>query len=373
MKQFSKKKLIKKISLTGLLMIWSTINYAQDCTDANVSSIPGKWVLDNGWGSSADTKSDVLKEKPIADAVMESIKKNFPWSPVGGRIIYGSSGSNDRRPAPVQKLCKDYSIHFDYSDYGCSLGRVFVEEGASVLSVHFNQLPFSFEYTFYTPGPNAKETDSDPGTDKYEILHWLPDVKDGYFDYIVDKGDGTGNTPGRIERYRTICKPGKLPYSVMSKKEFYEKWRKKHNAEIEFRAASNKELAANPQLKDLMVLNNQLKDIYQRYVERIDSLLKTKSAEELAKPAFEGEQEGLYFESLEASVYKAYIVKPNLAYYNNSASKNSPQVVTICQWYEMYKDDKGNKAYEYENFYNALKKMNVFDFLTEKLKPLIVQ
>jgi hypothetical protein len=373
MKQFSKKKLIKKISLTGLLMIWSTINYAQDCTDANVSSIPGKWVLDNGWGSSADTKSDVLKEKPIADAVMESIKKNFPWSPVGGRILYGTSGSNDRRPATVQKLCKDYSIHFDYNAYGCSAGKVFIEEGPSALMVRFNQLPFSFEYSFYTPGPNAKETDTDPETDKYEILHWMPDVKHGYFDYTVDKGDGTGNTPGIIQKYRTIIKPGKLPYSLMTKKEFYEKWRRKHLIEIENREAKNKELAGNDQLKDLIKLNNQLKDIVQGYVDRINNLLKTKTAEELAQPAFEGEQEGLYFESLEASVYKAYIVKPNLAYYNGNISKNSPQVVTICQWYGMGKDDNGNKSYGDENFYNALEKMNVFDLLTVKLKTLIVQ
>jgi len=373
MKLFSKMSHIKKTGLIALLMIWSYTNYAQDCTKANVSNLPGKWILDNAWGSSDDTKSDVLKEKPIADAVMETIRKNFPWSVVGGRILYGTTGSNDRRPAPVRKLCKDYSIHFYYNDYGCSAGKVFIEEGPSALTVHFNQLPFSFEYSFYTPGPNAKETDTDPGTDKYEILHWLPDVKDGYFDYILDKGDGTGNTPGRIARYRTICKPGKLPYSLMSKKEFYEKWRTKHRMEIEFREASNKELAGNEQLKDLLKLNNQLKDLYQGYVDRIDVLLKTKSAEELAKPAFEGEQEGLYFESLEESVYKAYIVKPNLAYYNSNISVNSPQVVTICQWYEMYKDDKGISAYGDENFYKALGKMKIFDLLTGKLRPLIVQ
>jgi hypothetical protein len=159
----------------------------------------------------------------------------------------------------------------------------------------------------------------------------------------------------------------------MTKKEFYEKWRRKHLIEIENREAKNKELAGNDQLKDLIKLNNQLKDIVQGYVDRINNLLKTKTAEELAQPAFEGEQEGLYFESLEASVYKAYIVKPNLAYYNGNISKNSPQVVTICQWYGMGKDDNGNKSYGDENFYNALEKMNVFDLLTVKLKTLIVQ
>lgn len=368
-----KKRSITKLLFVCWLLLHSTPNYAQPCTEANVSSLPGKWVLDNGWGASEDTKADVLKEKPIADAILEAIRKNFPWTVVGGRIIYGTSGSNDRRPALLRKLCKDYYVHFNYNDFGCSAGRIFIEEGPSSLTVRFNQLPFTFEYSFYTPGPNVRETDTDPETDKYEILHWLPEVKDGYFDYIEDKGEGTGNTPGRIARYRTVFKPGKLPYSLMSKKEFYEKWRIKRRIEIGNMEAKNKELAGNDQLKDLLKLNNQMKDLYQGYLDLIEQLLKTKSSEELAKPAFEGEQEGLYFESLEASVYKAYIIKPNMAYYNSNISKNSPQVVTICQWYEMYKDDKGNKTYSDENFYNALEKMKLFDFLTEKIKPLIVQ
>jgi hypothetical protein len=101
--------------------------------------------------------------------------------------------------------------------------------------------------------------------------------------------------------------------------------------------------------------------------------LKTKSDKQLAQPAFEGEQEGLYFESLEASVYKAYIVKPNLAYYNSNTSKNNPQVITICQRYISRKDDQGKISYADEDFFRALEKMKVFDLLTEKLKPLIVQ
>ncbi|MBS1666608.1 MAG: hypothetical protein JST58_04455 [Bacteroidetes bacterium] len=363
-----------KIFLVFLLCVMVIANSrTQNCTDSNVKNMPGKWILDNGWGSSADTKDDVLKEKPIADGILETIKKNFPWPPVGGRILYGSSGSNDRRPIPLRKLCKDFYLTLNYNHYFCAAGKIAIEDGDNTLSVKFNQLPFTFENSFYMPGPNAKETDADPETDKYEILHWLPDVKDGYFDYIVDQGDGTGNTAGRIVKYRTICKPGKLPYSLMTKKEFYEKWRNKYRVLIENIEAKNKELAGNPQLKDLLKLNNQLKEPYQAYIDKIDGLLKTKSAKELAQPAFEGEQEGLYFESLEASVYRAYIVKPNLAYYNNNISKNIPQVISICQQYKMGKDDQGKISYADEAFYRALEKMNVFDLLTEKLKPLILQ
>jgi hypothetical protein len=72
-------------------------------------------------------------------------------------------------------------------------------------------------------------------------------------------------------------------------------------------------------------------------------------------------------------VYKAYIVKPNLAYYNSNTSKNSSQVITICQEYKSGKDDQGKISYADEDFFRAFEKMKVFDLLTEKLKPLIVQ
>jgi hypothetical protein len=186
---------IKKIAFITFLMLCGYTNYAQNCNDSNVNKLPGKWQLNNGWTSAEDTKNDVLKEKPIADAIMESIKKNFPWTPVGGRIFYGTRGSFDRRPIPLRRLCKDYGVQFDYNHYFCGGGKVYYEEGVNALRVYFNNLPFTFENSFYTPGPNVKETDTDPETDKYEILHWLPNVKEGYFDYIVDQVDGTGTEP----------------------------------------------------------------------------------------------------------------------------------------------------------------------------------
>jgi len=39
----------------------------------------------------------------------------------------------------------------------------------------------------------------------------------------------------------------------------------------------------------------------------------------------------------------------------------------------MGKDDHGKIGYADEVFYRALEKMNVFELLTEKLKPLIAQ
>ncbi|MGZ3750297.1 MAG: hypothetical protein ACXVB0_13240 [Mucilaginibacter sp.] len=365
---------MRKILLTGCLLIICSAIHAQDCTDDNLAVLPGKWISRSGWGAVQDSKADELREKPIADAVIENIRKNFPWTVIGGDITTGTFGSgDDRRAIPMRKICKSYSADVYFNPYGCNAGKTFHEESISALSIHFNRLPFDFDHSFYMSGPNATDRDTDPETDIYAILNWLPDVKDGYFDYIQDHVDGTGSNSGKIYRYRTLVKFGKLPYSVMSKKEFYEKWKIKHSIEIKSIEAKNKELAGNTLAGDLLKLNNQMKDLYQNYVDRIDGILKTKSAEELAQPAYEGEQEGEYFESLEASVYKAYIVKPNYAYYSVKVSKNSPQLITIVHVYGMGKDDDGNRTYLDEKFYKALEKMKIFDFLTERLKPLIVQ
>ncbi len=350
---------------------------AQDCTDDNVGSLPGKWKSIPG-SFFNHLKSDVLKEKPIADAVIESIRKNFPWSVVGGVISYESCGLyTDPRPFPIVKMCNLYSAGLYFNAYSCNAGKVNVEEGLSALNIRFNDLPFDFGNSFYTPGPNATQSDTDPKTDVYATLKWLPVVKDGYFDYIQDNVDGTGNTPGKMLRYRTITKPGKIPYTLMNKKEYYEKWKKKHLAEIKNiegeKANLSKDLAGNAQLPALLQQQDQYIAIYQNYINKINGILKSTAAKDLDQPAFQGEEEGAYFENLQASAYKAYIVKINYDYFNNKLDKTSPQIITIVQRYSMGKDNNGNRIYADEAFYKTLEKINVFDLLTGKLKPQIVQ
>jgi hypothetical protein len=164
----------------------------------------------------------------------------------------------------------------------------------------------------------------------------------------------------------------------MSKKEFYEKWKIKYQRELTNQEAEklklSKELAGNPYLAQSLEAHDQYISLYKNYINKIDEILKTRSAEELSQPAFEGEEQGEYFASRQAPDYlRAFIVKPNHDYFNNKLPKSSPQIITIQQRYGMDKDENGNKQYSDENFYKALEKMKIFDFLTEKLKPLIVQ
>jgi hypothetical protein len=314
------------------------------------------------------------------DGVNELAKKNINWVPVGGDIRYQIVWRGEgRRPAQLNKITSTFYSNFEFKQFSCDHGKIVHSEVADFFTTLFNDLPFEFDHSFYSPGPKATDADVDPGTDMYAILNWLPEVKDGYFDYIQDHVDGTGNNAsGYVYRYRTIIKPGKLPYLLMTKKEFYEKWRIKHRIDIENIEAGKtrykKDLAGNDQLPVLLKQADQFEGIYQNYINKIDAILKNKSAEELSKPAFEGEQEGEYFESVEASVYKAYIVKPNYDYYNYKLNnKSSPQVITCYMRYGTDKNEQGIRAYSDPAFYKALEDMKIFDFLAEKLKPLIVQ
>ena len=369
---------MKEICFACFLLIFCYAGFSQECTEANVGGLPGKWKLETN-GRSNNSKADIGREREIMDGVNETFRKNFAWPVVGGDIRYGSFWEgDDHRPSQVLKVCNIYYTRVSFNHFFCSAGKINHEETADIFYTNFNELPFHFEQSFYMSGLNATDLDTDPGTDVYAILYWLPEAKDGYLDYVNDGVNGTGEKPGKIYRYRILTKPGKQPYLTMDKKEYYEKWIIKHQKEIVLlqseKAKMAKELAGNDQLPGILKQHDQYVALTQNWIDKIETFLKTKSAEELAKPAYYGEELGEYFESRQADDYlRAYIIKPNYAYYNNRLPKSSPQVITLCFRYNMGKDEQGNRVYSDEAFYKALINMNIFDLLTEKLKPQIEQ
>jgi hypothetical protein len=375
---------MKKIFFVYYLLILCYSNYAQPCNDALLDTLHGKWkTLIPGAIPYNITKTDVEKERLTMQGVIEIIRKNIPDMPIAGNIGYGTFWEgDDHRPTSIIKICDSYYTYISYMQFRCYDGKLGGENDfgdASNFYTIFNELPFRFDYSFYTSGPKATDQDRNLLTDVYAILRSLPVVKDGYFDYIKDDADGTGNSTGNVSRYRTITKPGKLPYAIMSKKEYYEKWKHKYNIQIENIEAqkekARKELAGNDQLDETLKATDQMKGVYQNYIDRINNILKNNSAEALAQPAYEGEDQGEYFESRQADGYlRSYIVKPNFAYYSYTLNnKTAPQLITLD--YKYYQDNNapGNKRYNCAKFHQALDKMNIFDLLTEKLKPLIVQ
>ena len=226
---------MNKIFFLGYFLLVSFSNFAQKCNGIVLDTLHGKWVTVRTGAISEDSKIDVQKEKQNMEGVNELVRKNFNWVPVGGDIGYGVFWvTDDHRPLPLIKIGNPYYTRFEFKQFNCDNGKIVHSEVADYVTTYFNDLPFEFDQTFFTTGPKSTSLDVDPRTDVYTNLHWLPEVKDGYFDYIQDNIDGTGNSAnGYVYKYRTIIKPGKLPYLLMSKKEYYEKWKIKHKIEIE--------------------------------------------------------------------------------------------------------------------------------------------
>jgi hypothetical protein len=374
---------MKKLFLIACLLTISCSQFAQQCSDAVLDTLHGKWkTLIPGSIPYTITKTNIQKERLTMQGVIEILRRSFPDKPVSGDIGYGTFWEgDDHRPTPIIKICDSYYTYINYMQFHCYDGKVNGDNqygDASAFHSFFNELPFRFDYSFYTPGPKAPDQGIDPLTDVYAIIRSLPIVKEGYFDYIKGDGDGSGNSTGNVSRYRTITKPGKLPYVIMSKKEYYEKWKHKYNIQIENIEADKerirKELAGNPYLAEAQKSNDQYKTIYQNYINKIDNILKSKSAESLSEPAFEGEDQGEYFESRQADGYlRSYIVRPNFAYYNNTLNdKAAPQLITLRFNYYQDADALGNKRYNCAKFHRALEQISVFDLMFEKLKILIV-
>lgn len=315
--------------------------------------------------------------------VIEILRKNIPDMPIAGNIGYGSFWeTDDHRPLPIIKISNSYYTYIYYMQLRCVNGKVGGDKDfgdGSSFHIFFNELPFTFGNSFYAARRKGTNQDEDPMTDVYATVRQLPVVKDGYFDFIWDDVDGSGNVTGNVRQSRTIIKNGRLPYAVVSKKEFYEKWKHKHEVEIESEKAEKdtykKELAGNDQLEGFLKYCDQMMGIYQNYIDKINTILKTKSPEALAQPAYEGEELGDYFESRQADGYmRAYILKPNFDYYNYHLNDiAAPQLITLRFDYYQDADALGKRRYNCPKFHKALEKMKVFDLLAEKLHPLIVQ
>jgi hypothetical protein len=369
---------MKKILIIVSLVLINLTVFSQDCTKENVSQIPGKWKP--GMKGDADHSSaDMVREKALMDDIIKTIRASFTWSPIGGDISYGNVYSIrglDYRPLPVIKICNQYSPYIFYQHYFCSNGKIFFEDYVIRVEANINDLPFKFPYTIFKSKKDklGYDIDKDPETDKYGTIQNLPKLKNGVI--IYNKTNSGSNDDDDNGSYRILTKPGLLPYVVMTKKEFYEKWKINHLKTIEeYEVVKQKYVEAAKTTGDKrdVEMQESLIEVIKNYISKIDEFLSSKTPDELAKPAFVGEQFGEYYEASTRQDSHLYIIKPNLSYYNNALPKSSPQVVTISFSYVCNIDRDGEKHYADEAFYNELARIKIVDLLTAKLQPLIVR
>jgi hypothetical protein len=344
---------------------------AQDCTDENVGSIPGKWVERQGMVDP--------KDMYMFDFVRKTYQENIKWSPIGGDLRYGTVSGDERRPKPLQNITAVCEAYVYFKPYECLHGKInFPEGGISGGSVRVNDLPFGYDLSFHVPRPDATDAkpDLDPETETYTFLKWLPEVKDGYLEYFDDKIDGTGTHAGTVARYRILVKPGKLPYVLMSKKEYYEKSKRKTLGDIASqKAALSNITTSTPGYADLKKLNDDLVAVYQKKIDGIDRILKSKSDEALSQPAFQGEEDGEYYESRQAADFlRPYVVKPNMDYYDSKLPRHTPQLITLKVQYDLVGESPGQTVdFSYSPSAKPFWDMHFIELFTPKLRPFIAQ
>jgi hypothetical protein len=360
------KKTVAFISL----VLFQLFVIAQDCTKENVTAIPGKWKPGLK-GASDHTAADMAKEKALMDGVIQTIRTNFAWQPVGGDITYGNVYSIrglDYRPLPVIKVCNQYHPYVFYQHYFCADGRINREDFSVSVTALVNDIPFKFPYTFFDSKKDklGYDIDKDPETAKYGFIDHLPEVKNNVIEYNKTESD----------IYRVLTKPGQSPYMPMSKKEYYENWKIKYAQtnegneamKVKFAQATN----TDDSKRNIEMYDGQIAQL-KGYISKIDDILTSKPATALAMPAFSGEEAGEYFESNTKENPHQFIIKPNLSYYNNQLSKSSPQVISIHFSFAFFKDKYGDIHYADEAFYKELERIKIMDLLTVKLQTLLEQ
>jgi hypothetical protein len=371
---------MKKIIIISTIILYNLSGFAQNCTDENVLQIPGKWKAGMP-GASGHTAADNLKEKTLALDIIKTIRTNLTWSPVGGDITYGvvyGIRDDDYRPLPVIKSCNRYGADIYFQHYYCSGGKINTEDFTIIVTATMNDIPFEFKETFFKSRKDklGYDIDVDPDTDRYTSIAKLPVTKDGMFEYSQPDYQGSVGGQDMIYKYRVLTKPGQLPYSVMSKKEYYEKSKIKHQQNI-----ADHEKSKLKAIETAKIIGNtravESEDHSIAYelerINKIDKILSTKTAAELAAPAFLGEESGEYYEANTKQNPDRYIIKPNLAYYNFKLPKTRPQVIELCFRYRQSTDKYGDVHYADEVFYNELQRVKILDLLTAKLQPLIEQ
>jgi hypothetical protein len=318
------------------------------------------------------------KDKYMFDFVRKTYQENIKWSPVGGDLRYVTVSGDDGRPKPLQNITAVCYAYVYFHKYECLGGKFSPAPDAFILSgwVRVNDLPFSFDLTFHVPRPDATDAkpDLDPETETYAFLKWLPEVKDGFLEYVDDKIDGTGTHAGTVMRYRILVKPGKLPYALMTKKEYYEKSKRKILGDMSSqKAALSNITSATPGYADLKKLTDDLVALYQKKVDGIDHILKSKSDEALSKPAFQGEEDGEYYESRQAADFlRPYVVKPNMEYYDSKLPRHTAQLITLKVQYDLVGESPGQTVdFSYSPSAKPFWDMHFIDLFTPKLQSFI--
>jgi hypothetical protein len=374
---------MNRIFLMIFIVVLQHTGLAQKCTSQDdLSKIPGAWKLTET-GEVSQSAADVVREKLVINNIKQIVRSNFTWSPLRGDIFYSSHFPSRWTTLPVAKICNVYEWEMHFLDFQCIQGKLKHNETYTWYYVDVNKTPLEFKESFFVSRLSKEGTkiDDDPETYVYTFLPSIPNASGTQYDYSEEGFSGGGGMEEyhRTSSYRVMNKKDVLPFTTMPKKEYYEKWKKYYQQQIKQKVAAIDAMA--DEYKKIDGGNKMIEDTKKAaradevFVNKIDAIQNTKSAEALALPAIRGEELGEYYDKTNAKQYNwGYVIKPNLAYYNTKLPKYIPQLITL-HFQNAYSVETGKdeRIYSQPGFVKELQRMKVMDLLAEKLQPIIVQ
>jgi hypothetical protein len=291
-----------------LLLLWalyaSMIVYGQDCNPAMVSQKPGIWKEGMKGSVSGIPAAELEKEKKVVAAIHLMFKSKY--SPVGVEADY--NGSYDRPDTEVPVNIYDYNIYFLH--YICK-GNVIKtnDETSTTLTVSANR----FDSKIY-----EKPDENNLPAEGFYSLKKMPVATDGNY-YFEEKASlGMGET-GKSRNW-LITYDNKLPFSVVTKKEFLEK--QKNMLILAMPKAIE---GANASYK------TKTEQDYKKAIAKIETLLKLPSADS-DQPAIVKQDPNDYLSFLFTTNDDAFakvLIKPNSGYFNSKIPRSSPQFFVV--------------------------------------------
>lgn len=177
---------MKLLLLIICLLFFQKFAVAQPCTDETIHSMPGQWKMLGPVRGTDQTAADQAKEQAILKDMFQTIRTRFKWELSGGQAEYNYSITTNLQsflPLYLNKTVNTGKFVILFRDFLCVRGEKMVNEPSGWLYVYYNQLPFPYDNTFYSPGPGGFDAD-DPETDVYILSSVLPEFTNGVWHFF---------------------------------------------------------------------------------------------------------------------------------------------------------------------------------------------
>jgi hypothetical protein len=387
---------VKKIAIILVIIVIHQKAPSQDCAGKDLSKMTGSWKQNPLVNPKDPRRPDLLaKEKVICNNILDLIRSNFKAEPIGGDLFYShpdgclSATAATTQEYPISANLKTapflYGPSFDMLRFDCDHGKLgHIPAALLYMYITINQIPvpFRFSESFFVSrmDVNGNNIEKDPQTDRYGFAPVLPEQNQTYLDYTNDQIDGNGNYENHVvDRYRMIFKTGLFPFLPMTKKEYYQKWKKKYlqtmkakDEVIDAKAGEVKNISGGDKILQQL---RQEAHYSETKVQKIDAILNAKLEQQLAMTAIAGEEQGEYYEQIAPNTdHAVYIIKANPAYHNPALPLYAPQLISIHYHYYFGKQNQiDDYRYDAQSVYRELERMNVFDLLTKFSTSVIVR